>query len=386
MTEIMSQNIYRFQGMNEFQCLQDKCENTCCAGWSIDIDESTKGRYKKNYPELYEVIVSTGNNSAMPQNELGECASLKKGMCNIHNKYGEEALPETCNEYPRKFFHVNDLEIQHVLPSCPEAARILFLSDKPLTLERKDKSFLRGAGPSGETIQIEGLESQKIVEVFESFVGFFLNSKKAAEDTLLDFLLILEGLNTVPMSEWAEIISVKKNDTPEKRQKHFDQSNTDVSETIVLIQDILDSQVHMFPSDVRAEIECLVTEVVKHNNIVTGWSQEIMMDRMDYFLKRHLAISVMALSLPFRSQSDAGKKRGMQAINWGKAIAMQFVIVRFIILGLARKSESLTDAQIIDVVHRLYRVFCHTAISEKQKEFMEKDIKHISQQVLRFIP
>lgn len=377
----MSRYIYRFQAMNEFQCLQNKCENTCCAGWSIDIDESTEDKYKKNYPELYEIIVSTENGNVMPQNASGECGSLENGMCNIHNKYGETALPTTCNEFPRKFSHVNDLEIQLILPSCPEAARILFLSNHPLVLERKDKSFYRGVGLSDETIKIEDLESQKIVEVFEAFIDMFLYSKETAENTLLDFLLIVEDLNPAPMTDWPNIISSKRNTIAKERQKYVELDHAYMGETIILIQDILDNQAHMFPTEMRTKIKLLVTQAIDHKNIVSECSQEFMAGRVDYFLKRHLAVSIMGLSLPFRSQSDAGKKLGMQAINWGKAVVMQFIIVRFIILGLARRSESLSDTNIIDVIHRLYRVFFHTAISEKQKEFIAKDIKHISKQI-----
>ena len=31
----------------EFKCIADKCEDTCCAGWQIVIDEKALRHYKK---------------------------------------------------------------------------------------------------------------------------------------------------------------------------------------------------------------------------------------------------------------------------------------------------------------------------------------------------
>ena len=31
----------------EFQCTADKCEDTCCAGWQIMVDDRSLAKYKK---------------------------------------------------------------------------------------------------------------------------------------------------------------------------------------------------------------------------------------------------------------------------------------------------------------------------------------------------
>ena len=31
----------------EFKCTADKCEDTCCAGWQIVIDDKALNKYKK---------------------------------------------------------------------------------------------------------------------------------------------------------------------------------------------------------------------------------------------------------------------------------------------------------------------------------------------------
>ena len=31
--------------MDKFHCIADKCKDSCCIGWEIDIDEKTKAYY-----------------------------------------------------------------------------------------------------------------------------------------------------------------------------------------------------------------------------------------------------------------------------------------------------------------------------------------------------
>ena len=33
--------------LKNFKCIGGACEDTCCAGWSIEVDEGTYKKYKK---------------------------------------------------------------------------------------------------------------------------------------------------------------------------------------------------------------------------------------------------------------------------------------------------------------------------------------------------
>ena len=43
---------------DDFKCIAQKCEDTCCAGWGIVIDEITNERYKNVNNEFGEVLKS----------------------------------------------------------------------------------------------------------------------------------------------------------------------------------------------------------------------------------------------------------------------------------------------------------------------------------------
>ena len=123
--------------MVDFKCIAGACEETCCAGWYIAIDETTYKKYKKvKHPEMKkklekELVTKKGNSPecvAKIKLKNNRCAFLDKdNLCEIYSTLGENYLSETCTMYPR---NTNDLgervELSLAL-SCPQAARIVLL-------------------------------------------------------------------------------------------------------------------------------------------------------------------------------------------------------------------------------------------------------------------
>ena len=128
--------------MVDFKCIAGACEETCCAGWYIAIDETTYKKYKKvKHPEMKkklekELVTKKGNSPecvAKIKLKNNRCAFLDKdNLCEIYSTLGENYLSETCTMYPR---NTNDLgervELSLAL-SCPQAARIVLLQKEPI--------------------------------------------------------------------------------------------------------------------------------------------------------------------------------------------------------------------------------------------------------------
>ncbi|MEG0772986.1 flagellin lysine-N-methylase [Clostridium sp.] len=131
--------------MNDFKCTGSACEDTCCAGWSIPIDEITYKKYKKNndieLKNAFNKNVSRnranpteGNYAKIKLNDKNECPFLtEEKLCNIHCKLGEEALSQTCSMYPRLYNVVNKVIEKSATLSCPEVVRLVLL--KPQLIE-----------------------------------------------------------------------------------------------------------------------------------------------------------------------------------------------------------------------------------------------------------
>ncbi len=120
---------------NEFQCIADKCEDTCCAGWGIVIDNesyqkylSVKGKFGDKLRS--KIISENGENLFLLKGD--RCSFLNQdNLCDIYSELGSEGLCYTCKQYPRYLEEFGNLREIGISLSCPEAARII--------LRKKDK-------------------------------------------------------------------------------------------------------------------------------------------------------------------------------------------------------------------------------------------------------
>ncbi|MDK0616652.1 flagellin lysine-N-methylase [Clostridium perfringens] len=130
---------------NEFKCIASECEDTCCAGWEIVIDDETHKRYENVEGEFGEIlrskiVKSDGENIFLLNN--GNCSFLnEKKMCEIYINLGEDHLCYTCQQFPRYTEEFLDLKEVGLSLSCPEAARIILRKAENTTfnLSEEDK-------------------------------------------------------------------------------------------------------------------------------------------------------------------------------------------------------------------------------------------------------
>ena len=121
---------------NEFACLADQCEDTCCAGWQIVIDDASLEAYKKVEGEFRERLRSSidWEEGTFHQKEGRRCAFLNDdNLCDLYTALGEESLCTTCTNYPRHIEEFENIREYTLSVSCPEAARILLNKKEKVT-------------------------------------------------------------------------------------------------------------------------------------------------------------------------------------------------------------------------------------------------------------
>ena len=121
---------------NEFACLADQCEDTCCAGWQIVIDDASLEAYKKVEGEFGERLRSSidWEEGTFHQKEGRRCAFLNDdNLCDLYTALGEESLCTTCTNYPRHIEEFENIREYTLSVSCPEAARILLNKKEKVT-------------------------------------------------------------------------------------------------------------------------------------------------------------------------------------------------------------------------------------------------------------
>lgn len=120
--------IRRFLGEYEkFECVADKCEATCCAGWAVEIDSETLEKYRD-----LKVDGVDFEDSCFLQQKSGDCFYLNdKKLCNLYLKHGEGIFCRTCDMYPRHIEEFEGVREYSLSLSCPEAAKMYLWGQTP---------------------------------------------------------------------------------------------------------------------------------------------------------------------------------------------------------------------------------------------------------------
>lgn len=125
---------------DEFKCIANRCTDTCCAGWEVDIDDDTFDFYKTAEGEFYDEIrknitVSDDGSRCLKLCENDRCVFLNKdNLCEIIINCGENAVCEICRKHPRFYEWFPGVTEFGLGLCCEEVCRILLSDEKPFTL------------------------------------------------------------------------------------------------------------------------------------------------------------------------------------------------------------------------------------------------------------
>lgn len=173
----------------DFSCVAGDCEDTCCAGWEIAVDQrslkkyaavcrgsggifgSDTARLKSDKPGFFRKRLLRDiqwRKGTFRQCRDGRCAFLREdGLCEMYLQLGADSLCKTCRSYPRhteEFENVREITLSI---SCPEVARMLMERTRPVRFVEK------------ETAQ---------EETYEDFDYFLFSCLTQARDVMLHLL------------------------------------------------------------------------------------------------------------------------------------------------------------------------------------------------------
>ncbi len=160
----------------EFQCIADKCEDTCCAGWQIVIDKKSLKKYRRVKGHFARRLRRSihWHKGIFKQSADKRCAFLnEQNLCDMYAALGEKSLCKTCKRYPR---HVEEFENVREITlsvSCPEVARILLNKKEPVSF----LSFERGGDEEYE--DFDPFLFSELVEAREVMLRILKDRNKA---------------------------------------------------------------------------------------------------------------------------------------------------------------------------------------------------------------
>lgn len=134
----------------DFACIADRCEDTCCAGWEIDIDDESYEKYmqvegafgerlrssiKEYQPDDADVYESHG----FILKENRRCPFLNENnLCDMIIELGEDTICDVCTYTPRNFLEYGNAREISLSPSCAEAGRLIFGNRDKVTFVTKE--------------------------------------------------------------------------------------------------------------------------------------------------------------------------------------------------------------------------------------------------------
>lgn len=120
----------------DFKCIGSTCPDTCCAGWSILVDDDSVQRYQTvsgTYGQKLRdsLVIKKGQYYFDMPNRY--CPHLTEtNLCEIYQNLGADSMCYSCKIYPRTSSVYGDISFILLSASCPEVARILLTHTTPL--------------------------------------------------------------------------------------------------------------------------------------------------------------------------------------------------------------------------------------------------------------
>ena len=232
---------------DKFKCIADKCTDSCCIGWEINIDNETMDIYNNMPTEFGEKIREN-----IVENEDGthsfklckdeRCPFLnEKNLCDIITDCGEENICYICSEHPRFYNDFPDVTEYGLGLCCEEVCRLLLENDEPLkfvAFEDETECYFENYEDEVESYsKIYNVRNQ-IYEILELNISYaekiqriinFLENYNGEKITISsDYEILQMYKKTEPINdEWIEYFESLKNSIDDilRNEKPFDETS-----------------------------------------------------------------------------------------------------------------------------------------------------------------
>lgn len=113
----------------KFHCIADKCKDSCCIGWEIDIDDETANNYihvPGKFGDKLRSNINFDKTKSFILDKHDRCPFLNnKNLCEIFITLGENNLCKICTEHPRFYEWFDGFKEGGIGLCCEEASRII---------------------------------------------------------------------------------------------------------------------------------------------------------------------------------------------------------------------------------------------------------------------
>ena len=223
----------------KFSCIADRCEDTCCAGWEIDIDDDSYEYYMQVPGKFGERIRDSIKEYQTDEEETYECHGFilsegkrcpflnENNLCDMILELGEDALCDVCTYTPRNFLEYGNTREISISPSCAEAGRLIFGSRKKTGFVEREISEELDFVESAEELEIAVV----VKNARDTAIGILQNREKEIRQRICDFLIYAKEVQSclnknkteqIPYHNIKEVIGEKRKELSGLAEKKKD--------------------------------------------------------------------------------------------------------------------------------------------------------------------
>ena len=265
---------------DQFKCIGSACTDTCCAGWEIEVDETTAEGYlteKGAFGDRLRREIGSEPGEYFFKLQDNRCPFLnKENLCDIFINLGEDRLCDICREHPRFYNWFGDYTFVEEVTQDEddELSEEMWHEAEDETedvcqsvSEEQDDSDENEHTDDYDLLDDESEECEQMLEERKAIFSILQNRKKNIGARLKRLLLQLPYademlLLTVPILEWDDPESIPKLDYKAKPS-----TNTLKSSALFLIRFFggMESLDETWPSMMK-ELEQNIDKLVDTDN------------------------------------------------------------------------------------------------------------------------
>ncbi|MDP4179495.1 MAG: flagellin lysine-N-methylase [Bacillota bacterium] len=374
------------QYLKEFRCIGSACEDSCCVGWRVDIDNETFRKYQKVKDEELTDLFSKymhrnratnhtdANYAKIKLMDESRCPFLNESsLCKIQIKRGPEYLSDVCTTYPRITNIVNDILEKCATMSCPEAARIALLNPKEMEFDECDepvtaRNIVRTQINTNE-LKFNNRPHKYLWEIRIFTITVLQDRKYRLSDRLIILGLFYQKLQEYLEEKRVDDIPILIGTYVDNLEKEaFGESLSGIPAKyhiqMELLKEIADKRHEMGINSARY-MECFAEFMngIQYNSEATmdengaryreAWENfyEPYMKDHEYILENYLVNYVFKSLFPFDEEAEVFDAYMMMVIH--------YALIKMNLIGIAGYHKGLTDQQVIRLIQSFAKAIEH---------------------------